>query len=85
MAKLKKRDDGRYQKNIIVGIKPNGKYIRKTLYGKTQKDLDFVNSKLSNEKFVSKAPADVVQAQRDAAAKYSEKIEMLRESIAKLG
>ena len=52
---------------------------------KTQKDLDFVNGKLHNEKFVSKAPADVVQAQRDAAAKYSEKIEMLRESIAKLG
>ena len=52
---------------------------------KTQKDLDFVNGKLNNEKFVSKAPADVVQAQRDAAAKYSEKIEMLRESIAKLG
>ena len=52
---------------------------------KTQKDLDFVNNKLSNEKFVSKAPADVVQSQREAAAKYSEKIEMLKESIAKLG
>ena len=50
----------------------------------TQKDLDFVNNKLSNENFVSKAPANVVKAQRDAAVKYSEKIAMLKESIAKL-
>ncbi len=50
-----------------------------------QKDLDFVNNKLSNENFVAKAPANVVEAQREAAAKYSEKIAMLKESIAKLG
>ncbi len=50
-----------------------------------QKDLDFVNSKLSNENFVSKAPANVVAAQREQAAKYAEKIAMLKESIAKLG
>ena len=50
-----------------------------------QKDLDFVNNKLNNEKFVAKAPANVVAAQREQAAKYSEKIAMLKESIAKLG
>ena len=50
-----------------------------------QKDLDFVNSKLSNENFVAKAPANVVAAQREQAAKYAEKIAMLKESIAKLG
>ncbi len=50
-----------------------------------QKDLDFVNGKLSNENFVAKAPANVVAAQREQAAKYAEKIEMLKESIAKLG
>ena len=49
-----------------------------------QKDLDFVNNKLSNENFVAKAPANVVAAQREAAAKYEEKIAMLKESIAKL-
>ena len=51
----------------------------------TQKDLDFVNNKLNNKNFVEKAPANVVQAQRDAAAKYAEKIAMLKESISKLG
>ena len=50
-----------------------------------QKDLDFVNGKLSNENFVAKAPANVVAAQREQAAKYAEKIAMLKESIAKLG
>ncbi len=50
-----------------------------------QKDLDFVNNKLSNENFVAKAPANVVAAQREQAAKYAEKIAMLKESIAKLG
>ncbi len=50
-----------------------------------QKDLDFVNGKLSNENFVAKAPANVVAAQREQKAKYEEKIAMLNESIAKLG
>ncbi len=50
-----------------------------------QKDLDFVNNKLSNENFVSKAPEAVVNAQREAAAKYAEKIALLKDSIAKLG
>ncbi|NCC86723.1 MAG: valine--tRNA ligase [Clostridia bacterium] len=47
-----------------------------------QKELDFINSKLSNEKFVSKAPANVVEGQRTAAAKLIAKIDMLDESIA---
>ncbi len=50
-----------------------------------QKDLDFVNGKLSNENFVAKAPANVVAQQREQKAKYEEKIAMLNESIAKLG
>ena len=50
-----------------------------------QKELDFVNNKLSNENFVAKAPANVVAAQREQAEKYAEKIAMLKESIAKLG
>ena len=45
-----------------------------------QKDLDFVNSKLSNENFVAKAPANVVAAQREQKARYEEKIAMLNEA-----
>ncbi|MCR4925879.1 MAG: valine--tRNA ligase, partial [Clostridiales bacterium] len=52
---------------------------------KAQKDLDFINNKLNNENFVSKAPANVVQGQREAAAKLQDKINMLNDSISKLG
>lgn len=37
--KIKKRKDGRYAKQVTVGYR-NGKPIRKTVYGKTQKELD---------------------------------------------
>ena len=50
-----------------------------------EKDLAFVNGKLSTENFVAKAPAAVVEAQREQKTRYEEKIAMLKESIAKLG
>lgn len=37
--KRKKRKDGRYAKQVTIGIK-NGKPVRKTIYGDTLKDLD---------------------------------------------
>ena len=48
------------------------------------KQLDGINAKLSNENFVSKAPAAVVEAQREAARKLNEKIAMLNDSLAKI-
>ena len=68
----------------LVDFEAEKARLRKELE-KVQKDLDFVNAKLNNENFVSKAPANVVEAQKEAAARYSEKIAMLEESIAKLG
>lgn len=50
-----------------------------------QKELDFINSKLSNENFVSKAPQKVVDGQRAAATKLADKIAMLDESISAIG
>lgn len=40
MAKQKKRENGYYQKTIVLGRKPDGKYLKKTVYGKTLKELD---------------------------------------------
>ena len=40
MAKIKKRADGRYQSNIIIGRKADGSYIRKCVYGTTKKELE---------------------------------------------
>ena len=49
-----------------------------------RKQLDGINAKLSNENFVSKAPAQVVDAQREAARKLNEKIAMLNDSLSKI-
>lgn len=40
MAKIKKREDGRYEKKITVGRNKDGSLNRKTVYAKTQKELD---------------------------------------------
>lgn len=49
MAKSKKRSDGLYQKSLVVGRKPDGHYIRKTLYAKTKKELDQKVSELTQQ------------------------------------
>jgi len=40
MPKYKKRADGRYSTHIIIGVKPDGKPLRKTIYSKTQRGLE---------------------------------------------
>lgn len=40
MARKKRRSDNLYQKNLVLGKRPDGTYIRQTVYGKTQKELD---------------------------------------------
>ena len=47
-----------------------------------EKDRDFFGSKLNNEAFVSKAPAHVVEAQRESYKKAVDKITLLETSIA---
>ena len=40
MARLKKRDDGLYQRYVTIGRKSNGKMQRKAIYARTQKELE---------------------------------------------
>ncbi len=49
-----------------------------------EKDIDFVNGKLNNPNFVSKAPEKVVEAQRKALCEYTEEMKLLDESLNKL-
>jgi len=49
-----------------------------------QKDYDVINSKLSNENFVSRAPQNIVEAEKQKLAKIVEKLELVKESIAKI-
>lgn len=49
-----------------------------------EKQLEGILSRLDNEGFVAKAPASVVETQREAGEKLREKIEMLKESLSKI-
>ena len=49
-----------------------------------QKELDMVNAKLGNARFVEKAPAAVVEGQRQAKAQLDEKMQLILESIRKI-
>jgi len=51
---------------------------------KLQQEVDRVEKKLSNEKFVAKAPAAVVEAERAKGADYQAQREAVLERIATL-
>lgn len=49
MSKRKKRADGLYQANIVVGTDPKtGKYIRKQIYGKDEKEVSIKAAKIQD-------------------------------------
>ena len=49
-----------------------------------QKDIDFISNKLNNANFVAKAPAKLVDEQREKLAKYTEKMKMIDDAIEKI-
>ena len=51
---------------------------------KWQKELDLVNRKLGNEKFVANAKPEVVQKEKDKLADYQEKFDTVKARIAEL-
>ena len=44
-----KRSDGFYQKNITVGRKADGSYIRKTIYARTKKELELKAAEITQQ------------------------------------
>lgn len=51
-------------------------------FAHAQKEIDLLSKKLSNEAFVAKAPAQVVQAEQEKLAKAQRLLEKTRESLA---
>jgi len=47
--KYKKRPDGRYSTHVTVGIKPDGKPLRKTIYAKTIRELEDKSAELRHQ------------------------------------
>ena len=51
---------------------------------KVQKDLDKVNAKLANEKFVSRAPAHILEREKRIQKEYQDKMDKLTENLKNL-
>lgn len=49
-----------------------------------QKDIDFLSKKLSNQGFLAKAPAQLIEAEKAKLAKAEEKMAKIEQSIAAL-
>lgn len=68
----------------LVDFEAERKRLEKDLAA-AQDKLDFINKKLSNPGFVNKAPENVVNKNREDAAKLEEKISSIKASIDSLG
>ncbi len=68
----------------LVDFEAERKRLNKELE-EVEKKLAQINGKLSNQGFLAKAPANVIEEQKANQIKLGEKAELLRASIAKLG
>ena len=69
--------------NELVDFKAERERLNKQL-SIANKDLQFIDSKLNNESFVSKAPATVVEAQKAQREKIVDTIAKIEESLSKI-
>ena len=67
----------------LVDFEEEKSRIEKNI-AKNQKDLDKIQGKLKNEKFLARAPADIVAKDRERAAELESMIGALNESLAKV-
>ena len=67
----------------LVDFEEEKSRIEKSI-AKNQKDLDKINAKLGNEKFLSRAPAAVVEKDRARASELEAMISALNESLEKV-
>jgi valyl-tRNA synthetase len=64
-------------------VEEEGRRLQKEI-AKIEKDIAFVEKKLSNEQFLARAPADVVEEEKNKAAEYRTRREKLEESLRKI-
>ena len=75
---------GYWPRDALVDKKAETARLTKELEG-AKKQLATAEAKLQNEKFISKAPQNVIDGVKDNAAKLREKVRMIEESLAALG
>ncbi len=67
----------------MVNVEEEEKRLLKEI-GKFAKDIEFLGKKLENPSFVERAPADVVQNEREKLAEFGNKQQLLEASLAKI-
>ncbi|HEX5773644.1 MAG TPA: valine--tRNA ligase [Geomobilimonas sp.] len=67
----------------LVDVAEEEKRLLKEI-GKVDKDIEFLDKKLSNPSFVERAPADVVVKEREKLTEFADKKRLLEESLVKI-
>ncbi|RII27223.1 MAG: valine--tRNA ligase [Geobacter sp.] len=67
----------------LVDVAEEEKRLLKEI-GKVDKDIEFLDKKLSNPSFVERAPADVVAKEREKLTELADKKRLLEESLVKI-
>ena len=68
----------------VIDFGEEKKRLQKEL-DKINKDIDFISKKLSNESFVSRAPKDIVDKEREKLVGFKDKASKISENIARIG
>ena len=68
----------------VIDFEEEKKRLQKEL-DKINKDIDFISKKLSNESFVSRAPKDIVDKEREKLVGFKDKALKISENIARIG
>jgi valyl-tRNA synthetase len=67
----------------MIDVAEEQKRLQKEI-AKIEKDVTLFSKKLSNESFLAKAPADVLEKDRAKLQESRDKLQILQESLAKL-
>ena len=68
--------------SLTTAVKKTVKDVVKKEKAKVQKDIDFLSTKLNNQGFVAKAPAQLIESEKAKLAKAEEKMAKIEQSIA---
>jgi len=67
----------------LVNVEEEEKRLGKEI-AKIEKDIEFLSKKLENPSFIERAPADVVEKEREKIAEFANKKQLLEESLVKI-
>ncbi|GFO55167.1 valine--tRNA ligase [Geomonas sp. Red276] len=67
----------------LVNVEEEEKRLNKEI-AKIEKDIEFLSKKLENPSFVERAPADVVEKEREKVTEFANKKKLLEENLVKI-